>query len=95
MKSIPSIPSPETQTLDNLRDWSVSYRGGDIFLRMREWEMESMKALTEHLEVHIPQILLSSFFLFFQIPKLGKEFDLSKSKKTDRKYRVKKWCSIR
>ena len=76
MKSISIYTITRNQTLDNLQKLERQLSGRGYFLRMREWEMESMKALTERLEVHIPQICSLRFFYSFQIPKLGKEFDL-------------------
>ena len=81
MKSISIYTITRNQTLDNLQRLERQLSGRGYFLRMREWEMESMKALTEHLEVHIPQICSLRFFYSFQIPKLGKEFDLLQIKK--------------
>ena len=76
MKSISIYTITRNQTLDNLQKLERQLSGRGYFLRMREWEMESMKALTERLEVHIPQICSLRFFYSFQIPKLGKDFDL-------------------
>lgn len=96
MKSISIYTITRNQTLDNLQRLERQLSGRGYFLRMREWEMESMKALTEHLEVHIPQICSLRFFYSFQIPKLGKEFDLLQIKKDQIvNIELKKWCSIR
>ena len=46
------------------------------FLKMREWELESMKALTAELETCMEDVYALRFFYSFQIPRLGKEFDL-------------------
>ena len=46
------------------------------FLKMREWELSSMKALVEQLERHMENVHLLQIFYSFQIPRLGKEFDL-------------------
>ena len=76
MKSISIYTITRNQSLDDLQRLERQLSGRGYFLRMREWEMESMKALTERLEAHIPQICSLRFFYSFQIPKLGKEFDL-------------------
>lgn len=47
-----------------------------FFLRIKEWELESMKALVKQLELHMEEVYKLRFFYSFQIPKLGKEFDL-------------------
>ena len=50
--------------------------GRTYFLKMREWELESMKALVRELEVHMQDVHALRFFYSFQVPRLGKEFDL-------------------
>lgn len=47
-----------------------------FFFRIKEWELESMKALVKQLELHMEEVYKLRFFYSFQIPKLGKEFDL-------------------
>ena len=50
--------------------------GRDFFLRIKEWELESMRALVERLELHMQDVSALRLFYSFQIPRLGKEFDL-------------------
>ena len=52
----------------------ASASGRDFFLRIKEWELESMKALVKQLELHMEEVYKLRFFYSFQIPKLGKEF---------------------
>ena len=50
--------------------------GRGYFLKMREWELDSMKAFVRELETHMDEVYALWFFYSFQIPRLGKEFDL-------------------
>ena len=50
--------------------------GRDSFLKIRDWEIGSMKALVDELEELTEEVPLLRFFYSFQIPRLGKEFDL-------------------
>ena len=43
---------------------------------MRTWELESMRSLVRELEAHMDEVYALRFFYSFQIPRLGKEFDL-------------------
>ena len=43
---------------------------------MRTWELESMSSLVRELEAHMDEVYALRFFYSFQIPRLGKEFDL-------------------
>ncbi len=45
-------------------------------LKMREWELDSLKKLVEQLEARMQDVCGLRFFYSFQIPRLGKEFDL-------------------
>lgn len=45
-------------------------------LRIREWEMDSLRGLIDELRCIMPDICRMNFFFSFQIPKLGKEMDL-------------------
>ena len=45
-------------------------------LKMKEWELESMRALVERLELHMQDVSALRLFYSFQIPRLGKEYDL-------------------
>ena len=50
--------------------------GRGYFLKMREWELDSMKAFVRELETHMDEVYALWFFYSFQIPRLGKEIDL-------------------
>ena len=65
-------------TLFALKDLSLIHilSGREYFLKIREWELQSMKALVRQLESHMTKVCSLRFFYSYQIPKLGKEFDL-------------------
>ena len=46
------------------------------FLHVKQWEMKSLKAFTDHVTDCIDDAVSFHFYYSFQIPKLGKEFDL-------------------
>lgn len=46
------------------------------FLNIKSWEIEGLRRLVENLCLHVDALPDMRFFYSFQIPKLGKEFDL-------------------
>ena len=52
--------------------------GRSYFLKIKEWETEGLRALTDHLVSCLNDIAPLDFYYSFTIPKLGKEFDLLK-----------------
>ena len=76
MRSISIYALTRNQNKDSLSKLERQLSGRDYFLKMREWELESMKALVKQLELHMEEVYKLRFFYSFQIPKLGKEFDL-------------------
>ena len=44
----------------------ASASGRDFFLRIKEWELESMKALVKQLELHMEEVYKLRFFIRFQ-----------------------------
>ena len=76
MKSISIYTITRNQNIEQLQKLERQLSGRDYFLKMREWELESMKALVKQLELHMEEVYKLRFFYSFQIPKLGKEFDL-------------------
>ena len=76
MKSISIYTITRNQNIEQLQKLERQLSGRDYFLKMREWELESMKALTAELETCMEDVYALRFFYSFQIPKLGKEFDL-------------------
>ena len=76
MKAISVYAITRTQSLEHLQKLERQLSGRTSFLKMRKWEWESMRDLTNQLEAHMPEIARLRFFYSFQIPRLGKEFDL-------------------
>ena len=76
MKSISIYTITRNQNIEQLQKLERQLSGREYFLKMREWELESMKALTAELETCMEDVYALRFFYSFQIPRLGKEFDL-------------------
>ena len=76
MKSISIYTITRNQNIEQLQKLERQLSGRDYFLKMREWELESMKALVRELEMHMQDVHALRFFYSFQVPRLGKEFDL-------------------
>lgn len=76
MKAISIYALTRNQNTECVQKLERQLSDRDFFLKIREWELESMKALVGHLEEHMPDVYALRFFYSFQIPKLGKEFDL-------------------
>ncbi|MCR5357471.1 MAG: ATP-binding protein, partial [Lachnospiraceae bacterium] len=52
--------------------------GRPYYLKIKEWEIQGLTSLTEHLISGLNDISPLNFYYSFTIPKLGKEFDLLK-----------------
>ena len=76
MKSISIYAITRNQNIECLHKLERQLSGRTYFLKMREWELESMKALVRELEMHMQDVHALRFFYSFQVPRLGKEFDL-------------------
>ena len=76
MKSISIYTITRNQNIECLQKLERQLSGRTYFLKMREWELESMKALVRELEMHMQDVHALRFFYSFQVPRLGKEFDL-------------------
>ena len=76
MKSISIYTITRNQNIECLQKLERQLSGRTYFLKMWEWELESMKALVRELEVHMQDVHALRFFYSFQVPRLGKEFDL-------------------
>lgn len=81
MKSLSIYALTRNQNIDYLPKLERQLSGREEFLKFRSWELDSMKALVYQLERHMPAENMSEisslrFFYSFQIPRLGKEFDL-------------------
>ena len=76
MKSISIYTITRKQNIECVQKLERQLSGRTYFLKMREWELESMKALVRELEEHMQDVHALRFFYSFQVPRLGKEFDL-------------------
>lgn len=76
MKSISIYAITRKQNLAQLSRMERQLSKREKPLKMREWELDSLKNLVEQLESRMPDICGLRFFYSFQIPRLGKEFDL-------------------
>ena len=76
MKSISIYTITRKQNIEYVQKLERQLSGRTYFLKMREWELESMKALVRELEEHMQDVYALRFFYSFQVPRLGKEFDL-------------------
>lgn len=76
MKAISVYALTRNQNTECVQKLERQLSGREFFLKIKEWELESMKALVGKLEEHMQEVYKLRFFYSFQIPKLGKEFDL-------------------
>lgn len=76
MKAISIYTITRNQNIEHLQKLERQLSGRTAFLKIREWELDSMKALVSELERHVQAVYALHFFYSFQIPRLGKEFDL-------------------
>ena len=76
MKSISIYAVTRNQNIEQLQKLERQLSGREYFLKMRTWELESMRSLVRELEAHMDEVYALRFFYSFQIPRLGKEFDL-------------------
>ncbi|MCR5273573.1 MAG: ATP-binding protein [Lachnospiraceae bacterium] len=61
---------------ENLKRLERQLSERERFLNVKEWETDGLKSLVSNLLMHTNDVCLFDFFYSFQIPKLGKEFDL-------------------
>jgi len=61
---------------DNLQRLERQMSGRKYFLAIKDWEIQCVVRLMEHLQAYMPNAYELLFYYSFQIPKLGKEFDL-------------------
>ena len=76
MKSISIYAITRKQNLAQLSKMERQLSKREKPLKMREWELDSLKKLVEQLEARMQDVCGLRFFYSFQIPRLGKEFDL-------------------
>lgn len=76
MKAVSLYAITREQNISCLQKMERQLSGRQHFLKIREWEFGSMRALADQLEMRMQGVYALRFFYSFQIPKLGKEFDL-------------------
>ena len=81
MKSISIYALTRKQNMEHLQKLEQQLSGREHMLKMKEWELESMRALVDQLELHMQDVSALRLFYSFQIPRLGKEFDLLQIRK--------------
>ena len=82
MKSVSIYTLTRNQNISCVQKLERQMSGRGYFLKMREWELDSMKAFVRELETHMDEVYALWFFYSFQIPRLGKEFDLLQIRRT-------------
>lgn len=76
MKPINIYALTRTMSIENISRLERQMSGRKYYLAVKNWEIESLRRLLGHLEEYMPSADDLRFFYSFQIPKLGKEFDL-------------------
>ena len=76
MKSVSIYALIRKQNLSNLSRLECHLSERDRPLKVRAWEINSMRALVDQLEKYMPEVYRLRLFYSFQILRLGKEFDL-------------------
>ena len=76
MKSVSIYALTRKQNLSNLSRLECHLSERDRPLKVRAWEINSMRALVDQLEKYMPEVYRLRLFYSFQILRLGKEFDL-------------------
>ena len=76
MRSVSVYTITRNQNIKQLQKMEQHLSGREYLLNIREWELSSMKELVNHLEKHMSEVYKLRLFYSFQIPRLGKEFDL-------------------
>lgn len=76
MKPINIFALTRKMNTENLGRLERQMSGRKFFLTVKDWEIESLRKLIDHLQAYMPRAYELLFYYSFQIPKLGKEFDL-------------------
>lgn len=72
MKSISIYAITRNQNIECLQKLERQLSGRTYFLKMREWELESMKALVRELEVHMQDVHALRFSIRFRFRDLAR-----------------------
>lgn len=71
MKPISIYAITRKQNTEQLQKLERHLSGREKALKIREWELGSLKALVQQLEMHMPEVSALRFFLFFSDSKAG------------------------
>ena len=64
MKSISIYALTRKQNIEHLQKLEQQLSGREHMLKMKEWELESMRALVERLELHMQDVSASTVLFF-------------------------------
>ena len=82
MKSVSIYTITRNQNIEQLQKLERQLSGRDYFLKMREWELESMKALTAELETCMEDYMHFVSFIRFRFRDWEKNLIFFRLKKT-------------
>ena len=80
MKAISIYTITRNQNTEYLQKLERQLSGRDVFLKIREWELESMKSLLHRLEAHMDNVY-SLRFIRFRFRDWGKSLICFRSRK--------------
>lgn len=72
MRSISIYTITRNQNISSLSKLERQLSDREYFLKIREWELESMRALVRQLELYMQKDLFSAIFLFLPDSKIRK-----------------------
>lgn len=76
MKPINIFALTRLSDIENLKRLEKQMSGRRHLLLIKEWEIDGMRQFIEELIKVVPEAVAYEFYYSFQLPKLGKEFDL-------------------
>ena len=82
MKAISIYALTRNQNMECIQKLERQLSGRDFFLRIKEWELESMKALVKQLELHMEEVYKLRFFYSFRFRSLERSLTFFRSKMT-------------
>lgn len=82
MKAISIYALTRNQNMECIQKLERQLSGRDFFLRIKEWELESMKALVKQLELHMEEVYKLRFFYRFRFRSLERSLTFFRSKMT-------------
>ena len=82
MKAISIYALTRNQNMECVQKLERQLSGRDFFLRIKEWELESMKALVKQLELHMEEVYKLRFFIRSRSRSLERSLIFFRSKMT-------------